>query len=216
VTSLLYPSSDLAAAEAFLDATERLAQRRPMSTLATTDICHEAQRSTHHFYASFCYPELLWLALDLRGLDVLHRLTASATAGVTSGLEQVVAICRARVQAGCHFPLYHQAAGLVMGVDPQLLQAHRHLPLVTTHQNAKAVALETLGVAVQAGQVDGRIGLKADAQIVAHVLISQCRGVVEHCLNQDETETTPHDFLAVWTASLYNMLAVDPDSGVHQ
>lgn len=214
--AVLQQGANLSVAEPFLNAAERLARRRPLATVTTIEICREAQQSTHQFFDCFCYPELLWLALDVRGLDVLFRLMSSATAGTTLGLQQVMAICRARLQAGRHFPLYHQAAGLAMDVDPLLLRANGHLPLVVAHQTAASAALNTLSTAVETGQADGSVGLKDDARIVASLLVAQCRGLVEHCLNQNVTEAAAQAFLAVWTSSLYNMLAVDLESGEPQ
>lgn len=178
-----------------IDAAEKVFFSKGKANSTMDDVAEEAELSKGTLYLYFKSKEDLYLAINLRGLNILEGLFTKAVMKAETGLEKVRAIGRAYFQYSSEYPDYFNA---LMYFDSNEMNMAHNSQVDTDWIQKEMDPLDNLIDAIREGHEDGSISKKYDPTKTAIILWGQSSGIIQlalikgdhlqesHGINKDE------------------------------
>jgi len=161
---------------AIVDAAEKIFFSKGLDKSTMDEVAEEAELSKGTLYLYFKNKEELYLAINKRGLQILEKLFAEASAKQSIGIEKVKAIGRAYFNFWREYPDYFNA---MIYYESHVIDFSEDSACALACEEQGQKTLEVVAFAVQTGIEDGSIRNDLDPLKAAVVLWGQSTGIIQ-------------------------------------
>lgn len=171
-----------------IDAAERVFFSKGIQNATMDDVAQEAELSKGTLYLYFNSKIELYLAINIRGVEILNEIFLKAFDSVETGLQKTYALGRAFLEFANGYPDYYNALSYYEFYELELDSDSQ-----TTQMCAKSghAVLEKVIDALRLGIEDGSVKPDIDPVLTANILWAQSSGMIQfatekkHHLEQD-------------------------------
>lgn len=159
-----------------IDAAERIFFSKGIQNATMDDIAQEAELSKGTLYLYFESKLDLYLAISMRGLEILKELFSDSVAQASTGLDKIYAIGLAYLQFAREYPNYYNALMYYEYFETDFPEDHAGSQLCATEGHR---VLDLVVEALHVGIEDGTVKSDIDPVLTANVLWAQTSGIIQ-------------------------------------